>query len=584
MTVQLYRRQHPFNRRSQSRLMPYLFVLAIVLSLAGLFRSAFHVAHAWSDGEVEMRGVVVSAPLDANGLGNWQVRSDANVIRQVVVDNTTKMEKGVPRLGEQVEVKGLRRQNGVIDATEFIRLVDDQHRDDARIRGHLVSAPANGIGVWLLQTSRTLTQTVIADSNTRLDDGIPAQGAWVVARGSLQGDGSLLATRIRVDGHELQQVVVRLKTGVVSDTIASRYNLTSLSTLLASGNIYLFSTSSNEDEQIITPQIAADADVVWAELNYVNRLPEGNPYKAWRWGGEDPTGFVNQAAFEQVHLGAALATAQGNGVVVAVLDTGIDLTHPALASHLISGWDMVADDAIPQDEGPGFGWGHGTHVAGVIAHIAPASQLLPVRVLDSNGSGNSFTLAYAIEWAAAHGAQVINLSLGVTGNSRVLQDTIHSVIDQGVIVVAAAGNDNTKTLQFPAGYAGVISVTAVDATNHKADFANYGGWVDIAAPGVGITSTLIGPEGSGYASWSGTSMATSFVSGAAALIRAKVATASSPYVEHLLRTSAAGLNNVNPAYQNQLGGLLNIGSAITATTTGTEQNYLSYLPFIKKSR
>lgn len=559
--MSLYRRLSPYNRRAHMLLTARVLLVVVALGMMGLLKFAFQAAYA-SDGEIDLRGTVVSAPDDPTGLGVWTMRSENNLLRQVVADTNTKIEKGVPQPGEGIEVKGQEQPNGVILASELIRLEGDGPGNEARASGHLLFAPAGGIGNWQIQTSPEVTQTVIANAATRLDNGVPAPGVWVEARGTLQANGSLLATRIRIDEHELQQVVVRLKTGVLSTTVASRYNLTPLSTLLASGNIYLFRTATADDEVILTPQIAADGDVLWAELNFVNRLPEANPYKVWYWGGVDSSSFVNQAAFDQVNLAPALETAQGNGVVVAILDTGIDLNHPALVDHLVSGWDMVADDATPQDEGIGFGWGHGTHIAGVIAHMAPASQLLPVRVLDSNGSGNSFTLAYGIEWAAAHGAHVINLSLGVAADSRVLQDTIQNVMAQGVIVVAAAGNANTNVQQFPASYPGVISVTAVDAANRKADFANYGDWVDLAAPGVGITSTIIGPLGSGYASWSGTSMAASFVSGAAALARQVMPTASAAQIAAQFNSHMQGLDNQNPTYQGLLGGLLDIGSTL----------------------
>ena len=127
----------------------------------------------------------------------------------------------------------------------------------------------------------------------------------------------------------------------------------------------------------------------------------------------------------------------------------------------------------------------------------------------------------------------------------------------------AAGNSGKSIVQYPAGFAGVLGVTAVDAANKKADFANYGtGWVDLAAPGTGITSTMIGPGGSGYASWNGTSMATAFVSGAAALARQKFPTSTSDTIAQLLQTHAADLNTANPAYANQLGKLLDIGAAV----------------------
>ena len=201
---------------------------------------------------------------------------------------------------------------------------------------------------------------------------------------------------------------------------------------------------------------------------------------------------------------------------------------------------------------------------------------MPVRVLDSNGRGNTFTLAYAIDWAVSQGANVINLSLGADGDSQVLHEAIDRAISQGVIVVAAAGNDNTNVAQYPVGYAGVIGVTAVDSQNVKADFANFGqSWVDVAAPGVGITSTMITADGSGYASWSGTSMATSFVSGAAALAHQRFPKVGPADIAQVLRTTATNINGLNPTYAGQLGGLLDINAALGATVNATSTPTLS---------
>jgi len=257
----------------------------------------------------------------------------------------------------------------------------------------------------------------------------------------------------------------------------------------------------------------------------------------------------------------------------------------------LPGYDMVDDDADPEDEGDGMGWGHGTHIAGIVAHMSPQSKLLPVRVLNSNGRGNTFALAYAIQWAVEHGANVINLSLGADANSRVLHEVIDDAIKQGVIVVAAAGNNDTSTPQFPASWPGVIGVTAVDAENAKAEFAAYGAdWVDLAAPGVGITSTIVGPLGSGYASWSGTSMSTGFVSGAAALARQRWPAAPVTEIQQLLTAHTRNVDAINPTYIGQLGGLLDVAAALavaqpvptpTPSVPAGGDNQL-FLPFVRR--
>lgn len=435
------------------------------------------------------------------------------------------------------------------------------------IRGKLLSLPLLGLGAWSIRTPDGRTHSVVVLNLNVLKHGILLPGTWVHAQARLQLGGLVVATQIRIDDYEPGEVVARLAPGVAPETIAHRYNLSIESTLLTSGNIHLFRTpSANDDVEQLSARMAQDPEVVWAELNLIGQLSEGNPYKTWGWSAPDSSNYVNQVAFEQVNLAPALAHYDGEGIIVAILDTGIDLNHPSLAGRWIEGWDMVADDPEPQDEGPGNGWGHGTHIAGIIVPIAPQSKLLPVRVLNGDGRGNVYTLAYAIEWAVERGAHVLNLSLGTNGNSSVLREVVEQARSQGVIVVAAAGNANASTIQYPVGYEGVLGVTALTGDNRKADFANYGSWVDLAAPGVGITSTIVGPNGSGFAVWSGTSMATAFVTGAAALARQHLPDGAEAEVAALLTGHARDVDAPNPGYEGALGRLLNIGDAVAVET------------------
>ncbi len=516
-----------------------------------------------SDGEVEIQGRVTAAPGDASGIGTWIVQEGGNVSRTVIADGATKFPDGVPTVGRVVKVAGILQGDGSILAEKFEWNGNDGN--EMEIKGMVESRPlpTTGIGPWVIQTGQGVTQTVVADAATRFDRGIPQVGQRVEAKAVSQPDGSLRATRLRPDEFENGQVVARLATGVLSSTVAARYNLTPQSTLLASADIYLFDTANVDDDvQNLTGLLNSDPDILWAELNYVGGIPTGNPYTIWKWGGQDQSSYVNQAAFQQINLDPASAHYQGDGVTVAVLDTGADLAHPGLIDHLISGRDMVADDAMPQDEGTGLGWGHGTHISGVIARMAPNAKILPVRVLDSQGRGNTFILAYAIDWAVAQGADVINLSLGTPFDSRLLRESVAQAQAKGVVIVAAAGNAGDSALSYPAAYPGVVAVTAVDGADLKPDFASYGDWVDVAAPGVGITSTVIGPDGSGYAGWTGTSMATSFVSGAAALARQQQPARPAREYETLFRTTGADLSALNPAYPDLLGTRLDVAASV----------------------
>lgn len=436
-----------------------------------------------------------------------------------------------------------------------------------KFSGQVLTVPENGIGNWLILTDSNGQLTLYSTSTTRLDHGVLPVGSQVRGEGTRDATGKLIASRIRRNYFVANELVVRLRPGAVVATIGSRYGITVKSAVLASGNIFLMQlVNPDADVETLVTQMQSDIDVIWVEANFLSGVPEGHPFRLWNWGGVDSSGFVNQSAFQQINLGPRAAFYGGAGMDIAVLDTGIDLNQSVFTGRLVAGWDMVADDATPQDEGAGLAWGHGTHVAGIIARVASKARIMPLRVLDTNGRGNTFILAYAVDWAANHGAEVINLSLGSAIDSRLLRDTIKDVSDRGVIVVAAAGNANRTTEQFPAANPQVIGVTAVDVTNRKASFANYGsGWVDVAAPGVGITSTMISQLGSGYASWSGTSMATPFVSAAAAMVRQKNPVASVAKIEQLFVTKGRDLNLLNPIYTGKLGRLLDVETLLAVT-------------------
>lgn len=225
-------------------------------------------------------------------------------------------------------------------------------------------------------------------------------------------------------------------------------------------------------------------------------------------------------------LRAETAWSQGlaTGQVVAVLDTGVDARHPDLAGVVAPGRDLV-DESGTGGTDP---HGHGTHVAGVIAAqatngvggagLARGARILPIRVLDAQGRGYDAEVAEGVVWAVDHGATVVNLSLGGPSPSSLLTTAVRYALDRGVVVVAAAGNagDQGNPVLYPAATAGVLAVGAVDRADGHPSWSSSGTHLDVAAPGVGVLSTVPG----GYATWSGTSMAAPFASAAAALLRA----------------------------------------------------------------
>lgn len=207
-------------------------------------------------------------------------------------------------------------------------------------------------------------------------------------------------------------------------------------------------------------------------------------------------------------------------IKIAILDTGVQLDHPDLASKIVPGYNFIDQNEFPYDTN-----GHGTHVAGIaaaianngigIAGVAPKAVIQPVKVLTGEGSGSLSTVANGIIWAVNHGAKVINLSLGSPIYSPTLQNAVDYAWNKQVIVVAAAGNVGTWMPNYPAYHPSTISVAATNQFDMKAPFSNFGKWVDVAAPGTNILSTY---ANSRYAILSGTSMAVPHVSGLAALL------------------------------------------------------------------
>ena len=205
--------------------------------------------------------------------------------------------------------------------------------------------------------------------------------------------------------------------------------------------------------------------------------------------------------------------------VIAVIDSGICLSHPDLAGRLTAGYDFVEDDESPQDE-----LGHGCGVAGVIAAgvnnsigiagIAPNVQIMPLRVLDANGLGSYSTIAQAIVYAADNGADIINLSLAGSFYSQVMADAVAYARARGVIVIAAAGNYGSSSLYYPAAFSGVLAVGSVDPNLERSSFSNYGDHVTLYAPGRDVLSTTL--DG-GYDFQTGTSFAAPLVAGVTAL-------------------------------------------------------------------
>jgi subtilisin family serine protease len=313
----------------------------------------------------------------------------------------------------------------------------------------------------------------------------------------------------------------------------------------------------------------------------------------------DP-GWSQQWSLQKIHADRAWTKSKGAGVIVAVVDTGIDRSHPDLQGRIVGGIDLI-DGGTPDDE-----QGHGTFMSGLIsattgnvegvASVAPLAKIMPVRVLDEKGIGKPAVVAQGIDWAVSHGADVINLSLaqeaiGGSGESsgnlfadNSMDQAIRNAAASGAVVVAAAGNDlkngGHPTTAYDATTSGVMVVGASTRTDRLAAYSNYGSGLDVLAPGggssssagscdsLGTVSTWWNPQtqSSAYGSGCGTSMAVAHVSGIAALLVARGYSNSSA----VRRIETTAVDLYAPGKDNQSGyGRVDAAAAVGASTSST---------------
>ncbi|HLO43049.1 MAG TPA: S8 family serine peptidase [Leadbetterella sp.] len=277
----------------------------------------------------------------------------------------------------------------------------------------------------------------------------------------------------------------------------------------------------------------------------------------------------------------------GNTVKVAVIDNAVQTNHLDLAANMLPGKDMSeANDNDPNP--PNANFSHGTHVAGIVSAvtnnnmgIASAGnnkvKIIPVKATPDGANPNSIWYGFeGITWAVDNGAKIVSLSWGGPGFSQAEQDVINYAYNNGVMVVAAAGNDNNEELSYPAAYDHVISVASLDNSDAKSSFSTYGSTVDISAPGRGILSTI---PFNLYASFNGTSMATPLVSSCLAYIWSCFPTLSMAELERVLKSTSDDISGINPNYINKLGaGRVNLLNAVSCVAENIANLDLSISP------
>jgi subtilisin family serine protease len=325
----------------------------------------------------------------------------------------------------------------------------------------------------------------------------------------------------------------------------------------ANGDHVLVIQVREEDYCSVLTDLRNNSLVLGVEPNYEVTILETVP--------NDP-GYTRQSYLNNIQAPSGWDYSTGSpAVTIAIIDTGVDLTHIDLAGKIIAGYDFIDNDSSPQDAN-----GHGTMVAGVaaamtnngagVAGVSWGAQIMPLRVLDAAGNGSYNNVAQAVIWATDHGARVINLSLGGSNYSSILADAINYAVAQGVVVVAATGNSGLGTVFYPAALPGVIGVGATDLSNRLASFSNTGAGVDLVAPGVSIYSTY---PGNMYSDLNGTSLSAPQVSGFAAILLSMPSMQFSSDVVNLMESTALDLGA--SGWDSQYGyGLIQIGDALSS--------------------
>jgi thermitase len=322
-----------------------------------------------------------------------------------------------------------------------------------------------------------------------------------------------------VSHYHNKQVVVKFKKEPTKKQLNQIQKEIQISKTKKLGYTYVFQSKKLNAEQLVGYFQKWDIQYVEPHFLYLTNdqttaseefIPNDSLYQQYQW---------NLPIIETVK-GWDLSKGSED-IIVAVIDTGVDLDHSDLSNRLVEGINIIDEQSPPYDD-----VGHGTHVAGVIsatvnniegvAGMSWYNKVMPIKALDHTGAGSTYSVAQGIIWAVDHGAKVINMSLGNYANAEFLHDAVKYAFDRDVILIAATGNDNTEEPGYPAAYPEVLAVSATNSYQDRASFSNYGNYVDVVAPGENIASTYPDDQ---YAGLSGTSMASPHVAALAAMIR-----------------------------------------------------------------
>lgn len=430
--------------------------------------------------------------------------------------------------------------------------------------------------------------------------------AWLFSRGR----NSSQPTVASLDGADeaavsTDEIVVDFKDDEPHDRIAALGERLGVTFVPSSGQFDVdeIYTARTSNPAALLAALRADPDVEAADYQVEYSIPETELAATEAAPGElephDP-GFPNDPKFhlqwhlDQIHMKGAWKRAQGEGVIVAVIDTGVAKVPDLAATELVGGYNFVGNSDDATDD-----HGHGTHVAGTIAQstnngvgvagVAFKAKIMPIKVLSARGSGSVSGIAEGIRFAADHGAKVINMSLGGPIASSVLSKAIDYAHQKGVVVVCAAGNDGRGKVSYPAAYPHSIAVASTQFDETTTFYSNWGKEIDIAAPGGntrvdqngdgfpdGVLQNTVVPgdtKRNDYLWFMGTSMASPHVAGVAALVVGTGVT-DPDAVEKILKETAREPKSGRKDNQNRYGaGIIDAQAAVTKaqTTTGVAE-------------
>ncbi len=352
-----------------------------------------------------------------------------------------------------------------------------------------------------------------------------------------------------------------------------------LKRLLGLSRVYLITFPASTNVQDVLAALAADPAVEYAEPDFIGSgagIP-GDQWFDYQWNLHN-TGQSGGAEDADVDAPEAWDVSTGvTSTVIAVIDTGVELTHTELAPKIVPGYDFVNDDDDPQDDHD-----HGTHVSGIaaavtnngtgMAGVCPKCRVMPIKALNSSNQGYYSWWIQAIEYAVDHGADVINMSMGGVDDSQSLHTAVRYAYQANVPIVAAMMNDGDEIVYYPAAFTETIAIGATDRNDERWNNSNFGDHIDLVAPGKFILGTV---RGDTYAFWDGTSMATPHVAGTLGLIHSVRPGYTVEELRTILRTTAD--DQVGPPNEDKKGwdpyfgaGRLNAARAVQRVVPPTD--------------